>query len=69
MDQDPIKQLQSFFGERGTVLDKITSIHSLLGSLRGDPPSALASQSASNISFELTGAVVDPMPEADRPDF
>ena len=31
MDQDPIKQLQSFFDERGKMLEKITSIHSVLG--------------------------------------
>ena len=36
MDQDPIKQLQSFLDERGRMLEKITSIHSSLGSLRSD---------------------------------
>lgn len=59
MDQDPIKQLQSFLDERGTVLDKVTSIHSMLGSLRGDPPSSSALQSASNLSVDVSRTVVD----------
>ena len=59
MDQDPIKQLQSFLAERGEVLEKITSIHSTLSSLRGDPPTSLALQSASKTSVDDTGAVVD----------
>lgn len=37
MDRDPIKQLQSFLDERGTVLEKISSIQASLGSLRADP--------------------------------
>lgn len=59
MDQDPIKQLQSFLDERGKVLEKITSIHSTLGSLRGDPQSSLALQSAPNISVDVAGTEVD----------
>ena len=59
MDQDPIKQLQSFLAERGEVLEKITSIHSTLGSLRGEPSSSLALQSASKTAVDDTGAVVD----------
>lgn len=59
MDQDPIKQLQSFLAERGEVLEKITSIHSTLGSLRGEPPSSLALQTASNTSVGETGPLVD----------
>lgn len=46
MDQDPIKQLQSFLDQRGQVLEKISSIHSTLGSLRGDPQSSSTSQLA-----------------------
>jgi len=33
MDLDPIKQLQSILEDRGKVLEKISSIHSALGSL------------------------------------
>ncbi len=36
MDLDPIKQLQSLLEDRGKVLEKISSIHSALGSLRTD---------------------------------
>jgi len=36
MDLDPIKQLQSLLEDRGKVLEKISSIHSALGSLRAD---------------------------------
>lgn len=59
MDQDPIKQLQSFLDERGNVLEKISSIHSTLSSLRGDPPSSLSSQSAADASPDATATVVD----------
>ena len=59
MDQDPIKQLQSFFDERGKMLEKITSIHSTLGSLRGDSPSSSALQSAPNPSLDVTGTGFD----------
>ena len=59
MDRDPIKQLQSFLTERGEVLEKITSINSTLNSLRGDPPTSLALQSASNTSVDETDPVVD----------
>jgi len=59
MDQDPIKQLQSFLDERGKVLEKISSIHSTLGSLRGDPPTSLAVQSAPTAPFDATATVVD----------
>ncbi|HEX6770156.1 MAG TPA: hypothetical protein VF208_12450 [Candidatus Binatia bacterium] len=59
MDQDPIKQLQSFLNERGAVLDKIAGIHSTLGALRGDPPSSSAWQSASNLSVDATRTVID----------
>ncbi len=34
MDLDPIKQLQSLLEDRGKVLEKISSIHSALGSLK-----------------------------------
>jgi len=59
MDRDPIKQLQSFLTERGEVLEKITSIHSTLSSLRGDPSSSLAPCSASNTAVDVTGTVLD----------
>jgi len=59
MDQDPIKQLQGFLEERGAVLEKITSFHSTLSSLRGDPSSSLSLHSASNTAVDITGAVVD----------
>ena len=36
MDLDPIKQLQSLLEDRGKILEKISSIHSALGSLRTD---------------------------------
>jgi len=36
MDLDPIKQLQSILEDRGKVLEKISSIHSALGSFRTD---------------------------------
>jgi hypothetical protein len=36
MDLDPIKQLQSLLEDRGKVLEKISSIHSALGSFRTD---------------------------------
>jgi len=36
MDLDPIKQLQSLLEDRGKVLEKISSIHSALGSLKTD---------------------------------
>jgi len=59
MDQDPIKQLQSFLDERGQVLEKISSIHSVLGSLRGDPPSSSTLQPPADTSPEVPGTVVD----------
>lgn len=36
MDLDPIRQLQSLLEDRGKVLEKISSIHSALGSLKTD---------------------------------
>lgn len=57
MDQDPIKQLQSFLDQRGNVPEKISSIHSTLGSLRGDPQSSLTSQSAAEIPSTATTVV------------
>ena len=59
MDQDPIKQLQSFLDERGNVLEKITSIHSTLSSLRGDSPPSLALQSAHVAPMGAAVTVVD----------
>lgn len=59
MDHDPIKQLQSFLAERGEVLEKITSIHSTLSLIRGDPPTSRALQSASKVSGDDTRAAVD----------
>lgn len=59
MDRDPIKQLQSFLDERGGVLEKITSIHSTLGSLRGDLPSSLTLPSAPDASLDAAATVVD----------
>jgi len=59
MDQDPIKQLQGFLDERGKVLEKIASIHSTISSLRGDPPSSSALQSASNLSVDVARPAVD----------
>lgn len=59
MDQDPIKQLQSFLAERGEVLEKITSIHSTLSLIRGDRSTSLPLQSASKTSGDDTGAAVD----------
>ena len=62
MELDPIKQLQSLLSDRGKVLEKISSIHSALGSLRTDsaapgpesPPATSAqSQSTANPLFEL----------------
>ena len=40
MDFDPIKQLQSLLEDRGKVLEKISSIHSALGSVTA-PPAAV----------------------------
>jgi len=58
MDLDPIKQLQSLLDDRGKVLEKISSIHSALGSLREtvsatpqsevSPPSGVPQQAAAN---------------------
>jgi len=59
MDQDPIKQLQSFLAERGEVLEKITSIHSTLSSLRGNPATSLDLQSAAKTLDENSRAAVD----------
>jgi hypothetical protein len=62
MDLDPIKQLQSLLKDRGQVLEKISSIHSALGSLRTDsaapgpesPPATSAqSLTTANPFFEL----------------
>ncbi len=58
MDQDPIKQLQSFLDQRGNVLEKISRIHTTLGSLRGDPQSSLTSQSAADTA-STAATVVD----------
>jgi len=44
MDFDPIKQLQSLLEDRGKVLEKISSIHSALGSIAS--PEAVAPQQA-----------------------
>ena len=59
MDQDPIQQLQSFLVERGRMLEKITSLHSSLGSLRGDSPSSMALPPAPKFSLEVTGTGAD----------
>ena len=59
MDQDPIKQLQSFLDERGGVLEKITSIHSTLGSLCGALPASLTLQSGASASFDAAATVVE----------
>jgi hypothetical protein len=58
MDFDPIKQLQCLLEDRGKVLEKISSIHSALGSITSaqaaapEPPQAQAApvQSASRFS-------------------
>ncbi len=58
MDFDPIKQLQSLLEDRGKVLEKISSIHSALGSITSaqaaapEPPQTQAApvQSASRFS-------------------
>jgi hypothetical protein len=44
MDIDPIKQLQSILDDRSKVLEKISSIHSLLGSLK--PTESIAPEPA-----------------------
>lgn len=59
MDQDPLKQLQSFLDKRGGMLEKITSIHSTLGSLHGAPPSSSTLQSAPDDSLDAAATVVD----------
>jgi hypothetical protein len=59
MDDNPIRQLQNFLGERGKVLEQITSIRSALATVRGDPPSALASHSAAISSADITRTPVD----------
>jgi len=41
------------------MLEQITSVHSTLGSLRGDPPSSFALQSAPDSSFDAAATVVD----------
>ena len=61
MDLDPIKQLQSLLADRGKVLEKISSIHSALGSLKTDsaapepgspPATAVQPQTTANPLFE-----------------
>ena len=59
MDQDPLRQLQSFLDERGGMLEKITNIHSTLGSLRGDLPSSSNLQPAPDVSFDAAATAVD----------
>jgi hypothetical protein len=59
MDQDPLKQLQSFLDERGGVLEKIASIQSTLGSLDGDLRSPSNLQPAPDVSFDAAATVVD----------
>ena len=58
MDQDPIKQLQSFLDERGGVLEKISNIRSTLGSLRGEPLSSLTLHSPPDASFNAAATEV-----------
>ena len=61
MDLDPIKQLQSLLADRGKVLEKISSIHSALGSIKTDsaapepespPATAVQPQTTANPYFE-----------------
>ena len=58
MDQDPIKQLQSFLDERGGVLEKISNIRSTLGSMRSEPLTSLTLQSAPNVSIDAAATEV-----------
>ena len=58
MDQDPIKQLQSFLDERGGVLEKITNIRSTLGSMRSEPLTTLTLQSAPNVSIDAAATEI-----------
>ena len=59
MDQDPLKQLQSSLEERGGVLEKINSIRSTFGSLRGVLPSSSTLPLAPDASFDAAATVVD----------
>ncbi len=61
MDLDPIKQLQSLLADRGKVLEKISSIHTALGTIKTDsaapepesPPAVTTQpQSTANPFFE-----------------
>jgi DNA repair ATPase RecN len=54
MDQDPIRQVQSFSEERYKMLEQIRSISSTLVSFRADPPSMPALNSATNSSADAT---------------
>jgi exonuclease VII large subunit len=65
MDPDPIEQLQNLLADRDKVLEKISSIHSALGSLRADsaapepvsPPASIAQpHKTANPQFEAQGA-------------
>ncbi len=58
MDQDPIKQLQSFLDERGGVLEKIGNIRSTLGSMRSEPLTSLTLQSAPNVSIDAAATEI-----------
>lgn len=42
MDEDPIKQLQALLTDRTKLLERISSIHSALGSVGDQPPDASA---------------------------
>ena len=56
-DQDPIKQLQSLIDDRSKVLEKISSIHSALGSIikgtNSKPPAPQAVPAAEEKSIQI----------------
>ena len=59
MDQDPITQLQSFLDERGKMLEKISSIHSTLDSIRTDISPSPSTHPTQTLSAEAESGAED----------
>lgn len=59
MDPDPIKQLQNLLDDPGKVLEKISSIHSALDSIKSNPPQSSGAESMASPAGQRRGAPTD----------
>jgi len=59
MDSDPIKQLQGLLDDPGKVLEKISSIHSALDSIKTHMPQSAATEAGKSHTAQRSGPLPD----------